>query len=248
MPRYFIRVAYRGTNYAGFQIQDNANSVQAEVEKSLRIFFRASFQLTGSSRTDAGVHALCNYFHFDAEELPGKEKLAKAIYHLNAILPRDIVIKDIYPVTDTAHSRFDALSREYQYFLYQSKNPFLEDRAFFYPYPLDMNRLNEAAALLMEYQDFTSFSKRNTQVKTFICQVTHSQWFLKNDCIVYNVKADRFLRGMVRGLTGTMLRVGTHRITIADFRRIIESRDCARADFSVPPQGLFLIDVIYPVH
>lgn len=244
MPRYFIRVAYKGTNYAGFQIQDNAVSIQAEVEKALRIFFKKEFQLTGSSRTDAGVHALCNYFHFDSDsEL---YNLDKSIYNLNAILPIDIIIKSIYPVSNGAHCRFDALGREYEYYLYQSKNPFLADRAFFYPYTLDISKLNEAAALIKHYTDFTSFSKRNTQVKTFNCTIEKSQWLIKNDCIVFHVQANRFLRGMVRGLVGTMLRVGANRISIPDFKRIIENRDCSQVDFSVPPQGLFLINVLYP--
>lgn len=244
MPRYFIRVAYKGTNYAGFQIQDNAVSIQAEVEKALRIFFKKEFQLTGSSRTDAGVHALCNYFHFDSDsEL---YNLDKSIYNLNAILPLDVIVKSIYPVSNDAHCRFDALGREYEYYLYQSKNPFLADRAFFYPYTLDINKLNEAAALIKHYTDFNSFSKRNTQVKTFNCTIEKSQWLIKNDCIVYHVQANRFLRGMVRGLVGTMLRVGTNRISIPDFKRIIENRDCSQVDFSVPPQGLFLINILYP--
>lgn len=245
MPRYFIRVAYKGTNYAGFQIQKNAVSVQAEVEKALRVFFKIEFQLTGSSRTDAGVHALCNYFHFDSDKKLCN--LDKSIYNLNAILPSDIIIKSIYQVTNDAHCRFDALSREYEYYLYQSKNPFLADRAFFYPYTLDINKLNEAAALIKEYTDFTSFSKRNTQVKTFNCTIEKSKWLLKNDCLVYNVQANRFLRGMVKGLVGTMLRVGTNRISLVEFKRIIECKNCSQVDFSVPPHGLFLLNVHYPL-
>ncbi|MES2849462.1 MAG: tRNA pseudouridine(38-40) synthase TruA [Bacteroidota bacterium] len=246
MPRYFIRVAYKGTNYAGFQVQDNANSVQAEVEKSLSIFFKASFQLTCSSRTDAGVHALCNYFHFDSDILFDPEKLARSIYNLNAILPADIVITNIINVPGNAHCRFDALSREYEYYIYKSKNPFLSERAFYYPYSLDVDILNASALLIKQYADFTTFSKRNTQVKTFNCTILESKWIIKEDCVVYSVKANRFLRGMVRGLVGTMLRVGTGRINIDAFKAAIESKDCSQADFSVPPQGLFLVNVNYP--
>jgi len=246
MQRYFINVAYRGTSYAGFQIQDNANSVQEEVEKALKVLFKITIELTGSSRTDAGVHALSNFFHFDVENAFEEERLQKSVYNLNAILPPDIVIKSIVPVPHAAHCRFDALSREYQYFVYQSKNPFLGGEAFFYPYTLDMDKLNSAAEAIKEYTDFTTFSKRNTQVKTFNSTILKSEWIEQNDCIVYYVKANRFLRGMVRGLVGTMLRVGTGRISNDEFRSIIESKNCSNADFSVPPHGLFLIEVDYP--
>jgi tRNA pseudouridine38-40 synthase len=194
MPRYFIRVAYMGTGYAGFQIQDNANSVQAEVEKAMEIFFKKEFKLTGSSRTDAGVHSHCNYLHFDSSDIFTKEKLSRSIYNLNAILPSGIVIKAILPVTDNAHCRFDALNRQYQYNIYQSKNPFLADRAFFYPYNINIDKLNEAATLIKQHTDFTTFSKRNTQVKTFICNIIDSNWVVKGDEITsgfgwYNVKS-----------------------------------------------------------
>lgn len=246
MARYFIQIAYKGTNYAGFQIQKNANSIQAEIEKALKVFFKTDFELTCSSRTDAGVHALNNYFHFDSDILPPQQKLTMAVYNLNAILPNDIIVKAFYPVTDNAHSRFDALYRDYEYYVYNRKNPFLEDRAYYYPYTLEIERLQEAAQLLKNHTDFTSFSKRNTQVKTFDCIISKSQWVQRNDCLVYNVRSNRFLRGMVRGLVGTMLRVGTGKTSIPDFREIIESKDCSNADFSVPSQGLFLIEVKYP--
>lgn len=245
MQRYFIQVAYNGANYSGFQAQKNANSVQSEVEKALTIFFKTKFELTGSSRTDAGVHALSNYFHFDSYNELGQ--IDKSIYNLNAILPPDIVIKSVLPVSAKAHCRFSALSREYEYYIYQSKDPFLRDRAFYYPYQIDIGKLNEAASLIKEYTNFASFSKRNTQVKTFTCAIMESQWLINNNVISYNVKANRFLRGMVRGLVGTMLRVGTNRITIKDFKNIIEAMDCSQADFSVPPQGLFLINIHFPV-
>ncbi|HMO62774.1 MAG TPA: tRNA pseudouridine(38-40) synthase TruA [Ferruginibacter sp.] len=246
MNRYFLEISYKGTNYAGVQVQDNANTVQAELEKALSIFFKAPFQLTCSSRTDAGVHALKNYFHFDSDVLPVFPKLEKAIYNLNALLPPDIVISQIIPVSGNAHSRFDARCREYKYFIYTSKNPFLADRAYFFPYPLDIELLNEAAATIKEYTDFTSFSKRNTQVKTFNCTIFESFWQLQNGQFVYTVRANRFLRGMVRGLVGTMLKLGTGKISLGQFKKIIESQNCTLVDFSVPPQGLFLVDVVYP--
>lgn len=245
MLRYFIEVAYKGSRYSGFQIQQNANSIQAEIEKAFKIFFREDIVLTSSSRTDAGVHALSNYFHFDATSLPPREILDNITYNLNSILPDDIVVKCIYEVPPNAHSRFNALSRSYKYVVYQSKDPFVADRAYYYPYKFDLNNLQLAASVLMEYKDFTSFSKKNTQVKTFNCTILKSEWFLQDNLTVYNVEANRFLRGMVRGLVGTMLKVGTGKISIGEFRGIIESKDCTKADFSVPPHGLFLLKVRY---
>jgi tRNA pseudouridine38-40 synthase len=245
--RYFIALAYKGTAYAGFQIQDNANSVQAEVEKALAVLFKTPFALTGSSRTDAGVHALQNYFHFDSNILPTNgETLQQKIYNLNAILPPDIVVKKIIPLHSQAHCRFDAVSRYYQYFIYQQKNPFQQDRAFFFPYTLHLEKLQQAAQLLLQHTDFTSFSKKNTQVNNFICQLIHSEWQATADGYVYAVCGNRFLRGMVRGLVGTMLRVGTGKISLPAFEQIILNKNCSGADFSVPPQGLFLTAVNYP--
>lgn len=247
MPRYFIEVLYKGTHYSGFQIQQNANSIQAEIEKALSIFFKATFSLTGSSRTDAGVHAYMNFFHFDSNALTiyAPDQLAKISYNLNAILPDDIVIKKIYLVKSDAHCRFDAIGREYRYYIYQGKDPFFSDRAFYYPYQLDLLLLNEAAMALCSYQDFTAFSKRNTQVTHFECVMVKSEWVMEGNLLVYNVKANRFLRGMVKGLVGTMLKVGTGKISVSEFCAIVESRDCSKADFSVPPQGLFLANVLY---
>ena len=240
MPRYFIEVSYKGTNYSGFQKQQNANSVQAELEKALDIFYRQKFELTGSSRTDAGVHALQNFFHFDSDTV-----LEDGSYNLNAILPADIVCKRIFVVADNAHCRFDAISRQYHYYLYQDKNPFLQGRAYYVPYSVDMDLLHAAAAEIKNHTDFTSFSKRNTQVKTFECTIYQSEWLQENNCLVYTVKANRFLRGMVKGLVGTMLLVGKKKISLEEFTAIIESKDCTKADFSVTSDGLFLIEVAY---
>ena len=263
MPRYFIEVSYKGTAYAGFQIQKNSNTIQAEVEKALKTLFKQAFSLTGASRTDAGVHALQNYFHFDTVQLltvnkNGKKRqdskvhsheipteIEEAVYNLNAILPRDIVIKRIYPVADDAHCRFDAVSREYKYFIYQNKNPFLEGRAYYFPYKLQLETLNKAAAIILQYQDFTSFSKKNTQVNNFICKMIISEWIIENNVLVYNVKANRFLRGMVKGMVATMLKVGTGKISLEEFDNILKSRDCSKADFSAPSHGLFLVGVEY---
>ncbi len=245
MTRYFLELAYKGTRYRGFQVQLNAATVQLEVEKALETFFRQRIVLTGSSRTDAGVHALQNYFHFDFDG----EVAAVSLYNLNAILPADIVLRSVRAVEregEQAHARFHAVSREYKYYIYNTKNPFLDDRAYYYPYALDMPLLEQAAAVIMRHTDFTSFSKRNTQVRTFRCQVMVSEWERAEDCLVYRVKANRFLRGMVRGLVGTMLQVGRGKIGLNELNDIIEKKDCTLADFSVPAQGLFLVAVEYP--
>jgi len=240
MPRYFIEVCYKGTNYSGFQAQKNSNSVQAEIEKALDIFYKQKIELTGSSRTDAGVHAWQNFFHFDLDVA-----ILDDTYNLNAILPDDIVVKRIFKVNDNAHCRFDALSREYHYYIYQDKNPFLQGRAYYVPYTIDVNLLQQSAKELLNYTDFTSFSKRNTQVKSFLCNLYISEWVQESDCIIYKVKANRFLRGMVKGFVGSMLLVGKQKITVADFKAIINAKDCTKADFSVSSDGLFLHSVTF---
>lgn len=242
MGRYFLEVSYKGNNYSGFQIQQNANSIQQEVEKALTTFFRQRIALTGSSRTDGGVHAHQNFFHFDYEEVIEK----RFIYNINAILPSDICIKAAWPVGPDAHCRFDAVSREYRYYIYRKKNPFLTDRAYFYPYTLDREKLGAAAALIPQFQEFVSFAKRNSQAKTYDCHVMESSWMDEKDCLVYRVVANRFLRGMVRGLVGTMLQVGRGKISVEEFAAILRVGDNQQADFSVPGHGLFLFRVSFP--
>jgi tRNA pseudouridine38-40 synthase len=243
MPRYFLELAYKGTAYHGFQIQDNAATIQLAIEKALFTLFKVDFDLTGSSRTDAGVHALQNYFHFDSDLLITN----KHVYNLNAILPEDIAVKSIQAVADTAHCRFDAVARSYHYYIYQQKNPFLKDRGWFYPYELDLALLQQAAAVLKKHTDFTSFAKRNSQVFTHNCTILISEWSIAADQqYIFHVQANRFLRGMVRGLVGTMLKVGRGQLSLDDFEKIILAKDCTKADFSTPPQGLFLAKVIFP--
>ena len=240
--RYFLEVAYKGTKYSGFQSQKNANTIQAEIQKAFKIIIKKEVELTGSSRTDAGVHAYQNYFHFDLES----ELSSQLVYNLNAILPTDIAIKDLLKVKDNAHCRFDAISREYNYHIYQKKDPFLTDKAFYFPYTLDIEAMQKAAVALKEYSDFTSFSKRNTQVRSFVCDIKESRWVVQDQCLIYNVKANRFLRGMVRALTATMLNLGRRKIDLATFRKIIEAKDCTLANFSAPAHGLFLTEVRFP--
>jgi tRNA pseudouridine38-40 synthase len=241
MARYFIEVSYYGERYSGFQVQANANSIQAEIEKAFSIYFRHPFLMTGSSRTDAGVHALQNFFHVDFELLVPDE----AVYHINAILPSDIVVKTIRRVSPMAHCRYDALSRDYKYFIYSKKDPFLFNRAHYFPFTLDFGRLEACAGYIGDLADFSSFTKRNSQVSNFICSIQQSQWMNQDKCLVYHIRANRFLRGMVRGLVATMLLVGRNKLSLTEFELIIQGKDPSRANFSVPGHGLFLLSVNY---
>lgn len=231
-----------GTAYSGFQVQANANTVQAEAEKAFAIFFREPVGMTGSSRTDAGVHARQNYFHFDFAEQISPD----AVYRLNALLPRDICIRSLREMPSGSHCRFDAESREYRYYIYGKKDPFLGDRAYFYPYPVNLERMQEASLRLQDVEDFSSFCKRNTQVRDFRCTVMESDWAQDGECLVYRIRANRFLRGMVRGLTGTMLQVGRGVLTVGAFEEIAAGKNRNRVNFNVPAKGLFLMQVRYP--
>lgn len=242
MSRYFLEVSYKGAAYSGFQVQANAGSIQEEIEKAFAVFFRKTVKMTGASRTDAGVHAHQNYFHFDFDDV----LTGDMVYRLNAILPGDICVRGIFAVPEGAHCRFDAESREYRYYIYGKKDPFLTDRAYFYPYPLDWGLLEEAAGRLKEYHDFASFSKRNTQVNHFRCSILESHWVQEGSGGYYWIRANRFLRGMVRGLTGTMLLVGRGQLTVAEFEEILAGKEPARVNFNVPAKGLFLERVRYP--
>ncbi len=240
MQRYFIEVAYKGTHYAGFQIQQNANTIQREVEQSLNIYYRKKIDLTGSSRTDAGVHAVQNFFHFDTDV---EIIETKALYHINAILPNDIAIKSIKKVNANAHCRFDAIARHYQYKIYQSKNAFLHNDAHYYPYNLNEHLLNEAASIILTNKNFQSFSKKNTQVNNFLCSISKSEWHFTNNQSLYDIVGNRFLRGMVRSLVGAMLNIGIEKLSLNKFKDIIESKCIKSTSFSAPAQGLYLLEV-----
>lgn len=242
MARYFIELAYKGTRYSGFQIQENAVTIQSETEKALHTLHRTSIQLTGSSRTDAGVHALQNFFHFDfANELH-----PQVVYKLNAILPPDIVVRNVYTMPPDAHARFDATSREYIYRIHRFKNPFLENASFYYPYKLDVGLLREGAAFVLDQINFSAFSKSNTQVKTFNCSILQSQWMEEGEQLVYNVQGNRFLRGMVRLLTATLLKLGRGKISFQTFQHYFSEGQ--KTVYSVPAHGLYLKQVSYPPH
>jgi tRNA pseudouridine38-40 synthase len=242
MKRYFIEVSYDGAGFGGFQIQQNQQTIQGALEAAMATLYREPISLTGASRTDAGVHALQNFFHFDT----AIEVTAKHIYNLNAILPNTIVVNGIYIVPADAHSRFDAVKRSYIYKIHTQKSPFLEGRSWYYPFPIDIDALQSAANTLLLYKDFESFSKKNTTVNTFDCTITKAQWTQEGSIIQFNIDSNRFLRGMIRGLVGTMLQVGRGQINLDRFEEIIRLKNEQNVDFSTPAHGLYLSNIEYP--
>ncbi len=243
MPRYFIELTYKGTVFSGFQIQNNAFTIQGEINKALRTVLHEDIQTTTASRTDAGVHASQNFLHFDFSGI----LTSKMIYNLNSIISDDILIQNIFLVSDISHSRFDAISREYDYFINSIRNPFIKETSYFYPVNLDIEKLNQAAGLLQATTDFSSFAKRHSDVNNFNCNIDKIGWTINsNQQLVFNVVSNRFLRGMVRALVATQLLVGRNKISLNDFENVIKSKDCTNADFSAPAKGLFLQKVNYP--
>jgi tRNA pseudouridine38-40 synthase len=248
MARFFIEVGYNGTDLCGFQIQDGQETVQSVVSAALQTVIKEPIALTGSSRTDAGVHAKQNFFHFDTEQTI----TAKHIYSLNAILPPTVVIHHIYAVAPQAHARFDALSRTYIYTVTTKKDPFLIDKAWHFPFPVLLETLQAMALELINHQDFEAFSKKNAGNKTNICAIEISSWqTISPSIFTYTVKSNRFLRGMVRGLVGTMLRIArqspSKEVAVEAFKSVILSKDPSLCDFSTPAKGLVLETVAYPI-
>ena len=241
--RYFIQLSYFGKAYHGWQNQPNAISVQQVLETALGTLLRSEIAIVGAGRTDAGVHAKCMYAHFDHDTIADHDHL---IHRLNALLPEDIAVQALRKMNEGAHARFDAVERTYEYWISLGKDPFFTDHAHVIHRPLDVDAMNQAAALLLDYDDFECFSKSNTDVKTFICSVCHAEWELKNGLLVFTIKADRFLRNMVRAIVGTLLEVGEGKIEVGAVRSIIESKDRGQAGASVPAKGLYLTDVRYP--
>ncbi|MBT8238043.1 MAG: tRNA pseudouridine(38-40) synthase TruA [Croceitalea sp.] len=241
--RYFIQFSYFGKAYHGWQNQPNAITVQEVMEKAFSTLLRDNISLVGAGRTDAGVHAQDMFAHFDVEDSLDCSDLAN---RLNSFLPEDIAIAQIKKVKDGAHARFDALSRTYEYWLVQHKNPFYTDNACEFLRPLNVDAMNHAAQILMEYDDFECFSKSNTDVKTFICQLKGAVWQKQKDKLVFTITADRFLRNMVRAIVGTLLDVGTGKIQVEKVRDIVLSRDRGQAGVSVPAKGLYLTQIKYP--
>lgn len=243
MQRYFIRLAYHGGQYHGWQVQDNAHTVQAEMEEKLSVMLGKKTGITGCGRTDTGVHAREFYAHFDVETpLEDEKELA---FRLNAFLPGDIVVFDIFPVSPDLHARFSAVSRTYRYYISRRKDPFYRDLQYEYTAPLDIESMKEASRFLLGEQDFTSFSKLHTQTATNICTVTETSWIEDDHRLIFTITADRFLRNMVRAIVGTLVEVGKGKLQPGDVKKIIEARDRSQAGFSVPAKGLFLEKVKY---
>ena len=241
--RYFIELAYKGKNYFGWQRQPNQISVQEVLEDKLSVILREKIVIVGAGRTDTGVHAKQMYAHFD---FTGEIELEKFTFKLNSFLPKDISVFRIFKVKDDAHTRFDATSRAYEYHIHLGKNPFLIDDTYQIYHELDIDKMNEAAKLMYDYTDFKCFSKSNTDVRTYNCDVMNAVWEKQDNLLIFHVKADRFLRNMVRAIVGTLLEVGVGKKTVEEFKQVLESRDRRQAGTSVPAQGLYLTEIVYP--
>lgn len=244
--RYFIRLAYNGTLYHGWQTQPNAITVQELLDKAMTTCLRQPIATLGCGRTDAGVHASDFYAHFDVIDLD-EEKILGAIDNINALLPYQIAAKNLFLVEENAHARFDATSRTYQYFIHFNKDPFKLDRSWLIKERLDIKKMNLAAVELLNHEDFSCFSKSNTQTFTNNCKITSSSFeVLPDGSLVFTITADRFLRNMVRAVVGTLVLVGKESLRVEDVKEIIESKNRSNAGQSVPACGLFLTKVEYP--
>jgi tRNA pseudouridine38-40 synthase len=241
--RYFIQLAFNGKNYSGWQVQKNAPTVQETLYQGLATILNQPVNVAGCGRTDTGVHARQFFAHFDSDHITDSELLME---RLNGFLPKDLVIHKILSVSPSAHARFDAISRTYRYYISQKKDPFLKDLSFHFHGELDVALMNKGSSLLLNVNDFTSFSKVRTQVKTNNCNVMEAYWKRENNILVFTITADRFLRNMVRAIVGTLLNLGRNKITLDEFDKIIKTRNRANAGDSVPAHGLFLESVKYP--
>jgi tRNA pseudouridine38-40 synthase len=245
MGRYFIHLAYNGAGYCGWQTQPGLPTVQQTLEEALGTLLRQKIAVVGCGRTDTGVHASDFYAHFVLDE-ELKMKGEELTFKMNSFLPPDIAIYEIFPVADNAHARFDATARTYQYHVSDRRLPFRQGqycRIYFKP---DIEKMNEAARVLMQYDDFTSFAKLHTQVKTNICHLSHAEWTEEEGGWVFTIRSNRFLRNMVRSVTGTLLDVGRGKLSIDGLREIVEKKDRCAAGVSMPACGLFLTKVEYP--
>ena len=252
MGRFFITLSYDGTRYHGWQIQPNGDSVQQRLQEALSTLLRQPIEVVGAGRTDTGVHARMMVAHFDFP--PSGEGMDNGqwimdndlAYKLNKLLPQDIAVQEVRRVDNDMHARFSATSRTYHYFIHTQKDPFLHAYSWQVPYKLDFQRMNEAAQVLLEYKDFTSFSKVNTDTKTNLCDIKEARWdevAPRQWC--FTITANRFLRNMVRAIVGTLIEVGRGKISIEDLRRIIEAKDRCQAGESVPGKALFLVEIKY---
>ena len=241
--RYFIEIAYKGTDYFGWQNQPNAITVQEVLERAVSTLLRKEINLVAAGRTDAGVHARQLYAHFDTEKIDGLDQM---IFRLNSFLPKDISVKNIFNVIDDAHARFQATEREYEYVISLKKDPFMSGFAYYLHQKPNVELMNKAAASLLNYRDFQCFSRSNTDVKTYNCKITKAVWKEENELLVFTIAADRFLRNMVRAIVGTLLDVGFEKISLDELHGIIKSKNRVNAGASAPAHGLFLTKIEYP--
>ncbi len=241
--RYFIDIAYFGKNYHGWQIQPNAISVQEVLERTLSTLLREDVKVTGAGRTDTGVHAKQLIAHFDTETAIVIDEF---VFRINSFLPNDISVNDLYEVREDAHARFDATAREYQYFVHLKKDPFLQDTSYLLYARPDISIMNTAASTLLGHQDFQCFSRSNTDVKTYYCDVRKAIWEQEADQLVFTIEADRFLRNMVRAIVGTLLDIGCGKTPPEEIDRIVQSKNRSLAGTSAPAHGLYLTKVVYP--
>ncbi|MFZ4671783.1 MAG: tRNA pseudouridine(38-40) synthase TruA [Flavobacterium sp.] len=240
--RYFIELAYKGTNYHGWQYQPEANSVQETLNKALSVLLKTDIDVVGAGRTDTGVHAKQMYAHFDFEKEINTNQL---VHKLNSFLPKDIVVYSIIKVSNEAHARFDATKRTYEYHIHTFKDVFENEGSWLHQLPIDIDKMNEACQILFKHNDFECFSKTNTDVRTFNCVVFEANWKQIGSKVVFTIAADRFLRNMVRAIVGTMINIGLNKISLTDFEKIIESKNRSQAGFSAPAHGLYLTQIAY---
>ena len=250
--RYFIELAYKGTNYHGWQYQPGVESVQETINKALSLLLKATIDIVGAGRTDTGVHAKQMFAHFDFETEIDTQHL---VHKLNSFLPKDVVVFKIIKVANDAHARFDATKRTYEYHIHTMKDAFKNDESYQFHLSLNIDKMNEACQILLNHHDFECFSKVNTDVKTFNCVIFEAYWTRgaaeqsgakqEKNKIVFTIVADRFLRNMVRAIVGTMLTIGTGKISLDDLEKIIDSKDRSQAGFSVPAHGLYLTKIEY---
>jgi len=245
MNRYFIKLSFKGTHYHGWQFQLNAVTVQSLVEQSLRILSQTNIKTTGAGRTDTGVHARSFVAHFDSDCKLFENK-PDFLYKINALLPPEIAIHDVYRVVPNGHSRYSAISRTYEYIINRIKDPFDTDLSWQYSVPLNLEAMNQSAGMLKNHTDFTSFSKLHSSTKTNVCHIEEALWVIQGTKLIFRIRADRFLRNMVRALVGTLVEVGRGKLSQSDFIAIIEGRNRNLAGFSAPAEGLSLISIEYP--
>jgi tRNA pseudouridine38-40 synthase len=241
--RFFLEFSYAGTQYHGWQRQTNAISVQQVMENALKTLLKTDISLLAAGRTDTGVHARQMFAHFEATLVP--EVQQQLVYHLNQFLPKDIVIQSLRAVQPKAHARFDALSRTYEYHMSVGKSAFGNDLHYSFSKPLDMEAMNLATKILIEYEDFECFSKSNTDVKTYLCDITYAKWSKTKNGYIFTITANRFLRNMVRAIVGTLIEIGLKKKKYVDLHQIIASKSRSEAGYSVPAQGLFLTNIEY---